>query len=186
MNSFEMNKVFMAVLGTIFFLFCLSLLSESIFHSEMPETAGYEIAAAEGSGGESSEGAASGPAYEPIEALLASADLVAGETVFKKCASCHTWEQGGANKVGPNLWNIVGAAIGNNHPEFNYSAGLKAYGEGGKTWTYEELNGFLFKPKAHIKGTAMGFAGLKKVDERANLIGWLRTHADSPVALPGS
>lgn len=185
MDSFEFNKVAMAFLGTIFGIFSLMLLSESIFHAEVPEQAGYEIAAAEGSTGSETAGAAAGPAYEPIEPLLASADLGAGETVFKKCASCHTWEQGGANKVGPNLWNVVGGAIGANHPEFSYSAALKAYGEG-KTWTYEELNGFLFKPKAHVKGTAMGFAGLAKTEDRANLVGWLRAHSDSPAPLPGS
>ncbi|MGB7288065.1 MAG: cytochrome c family protein [Salaquimonas sp.] len=180
-----MNKIALAFLAAVFVLFSLSLLSGSIFNAHTPEQAGYEIAEAEGGGG-ATETAAAGPAYEPIEALLASADLAAGETVFKKCASCHTWENGGANKVGPNLWNVVGGQIGSHHPEFSYSAGLKAYGESGKNWTYEELNGFLFKPKAHIKGTAMGFAGLKKTEDRANLVGWLRTHSDSPVPLPGS
>lgn len=185
MDSFEFNKVAMAFLGAVFAIFSLSLLSDSIFHSDVPEQAGYEIAAAEGStGGDTS--APAGPAYEPIEALLASADLAAGETVFKKCASCHTWEKGGANKVGPNLWDVVGGVIGSHHPEFKYSAALKAYGESGKSWTYEELNGFFFKPKNHIKGTAMGFAGLKKTEDRVNLIGWLRTHSDTPVPMPGS
>lgn len=185
MDSFEFNKVAMAFLGAVFAIFSLTLLSESIFHSEVPEQAGYEIATAEGSSGDSGA-VASGPAYEPIEALLASADLAAGETVFKKCASCHTWEKGGANKVGPNLWNVVGSTIGNHNAEFGYSAALKTYGESGKSWTYEELNGFFFKPKSHVKGTAMGFAGLKKTEDRANLIGWLRTHSDAPVPLPGS
>jgi len=185
MDFFEFNKVAMAFLGTVFGIFSLMLISESIFHAEIPEQAGYEIAAGEVSTDGESSSAATGPAYEPIEPLLASADLGAGETVFKKCASCHTWEQGGANKVGPNLWNVVGGAIGSNHPEFSYSAALKAYGAG-KTWTYEELNGFMFKPRTHVKGTAMGFAGLAKVEDRANLIGWMRTHADSPAPLPGS
>ncbi len=185
MDSFEFNKVAMAFLGAVFVLFSLSLMSESIFHNEVPEQPGYAIAAAEGSGDAEAGEAASGPAYEPIEALLASADVAAGETVFKKCASCHTWEQGGANKVGPNLWNVVGSPIGTHNPEFGYSAGIKEYGAG-KNWTFEELNGFLFKPKTHIKGTAMGFAGLKETKDRANIIAWLRTHSDSPAPLPGS
>ena len=95
-----------------------------------------------------------------------------------------TVDNGGANKVGPNLWNVVNSPIAADD-DFSYSSSFKEYAEG-KTWTYEELNGFLFKPKSHIKGTAMGFAGLKKTDERANLIGWLRTHSDNPQALPGS
>lgn len=185
MSSFDFNKIAMAFLGTVFILFSLSILSESIFHAEVPEQAGYEIAAAEGGGGDDAA-ADAGPAYDPIEPLLASADLGAGETVFKKCASCHTWEKGGANKVGPNLWNIVGAPIGTHVGDFGYSAALKEYGADGKTWTYEELNGFLYKPKDHVKGTAMGFAGLKKTEDRANLVGWLRSHSDSPQPLPGS
>ncbi|WP_075997809.1 c-type cytochrome [Salaquimonas pukyongi] len=182
MDSFRFNQVAMVFLGTVFVLFSLSILSESLFHAEVPEQAGYEIAAAEGETG-GGETADAGPAYDPIEPLLASADLGAGEAVFKKCASCHTYESGGANKVGPNLYNTVGGPIA--AKDFKYSAALKEYGAG-KTWTYEELNGFLFKPKSHVKGTAMGFAGLKKTEDRANLVGWLRTHADSPEPLPGS
>lgn len=186
MDSFEFNKIALSFLAAIFILFSLSILSESIFHSEVPEKAGYAIAEADGSGHGSTAKADAGPAYEPIDAMLASADLAAGEKVFKKCASCHTVDKGGANKVGPNLWGIVGAGIGNHTDGFKYSTALKAYGESGTTWTYGEMNGFLFKPKAHVKGTVMGFTGLKKTADRANLIGWLRTHSDSPAALPGS
>lgn len=186
MSSFDFNKIAMAFLGTVFILFSLSILSESIFHSEVPEQAGYEIAAAEGDTAHGGAAADAGPAYDPIAPLLASADVGAGEKVFKKCASCHTWEQGGANKVGPNLWNLVGRPIGSAIGDFKYSAAIQEFGADGKTWTYEELNAFLYKPKAHIKGTAMGFAGLKKTQDRANLVGWLRTHSDSPQPLPGS
>ena len=183
MDSFRLNQVAMIVLGTVFVLFSLTLLSESLFHAEAPEQAGFEIAALEGESG-GGEAADAGPAYDPIEPLLASADPGAGETVFKKCASCHTFEKGGANKVGPNLYGVVGGPIAAKG-DFNYSAAMKEYAAG-KSWTYEELNGFLFKPKSHIKGTAMGFAGLKKTDDRANLVGWLRTQSDSPAPLPGS
>lgn len=186
MDSFEFNKIALSFLAAIFVLFSLSLISESIFHADVPEQAGYQIAEAEGGSGGDVAKADTGPAYEPIEALLASADLGAGEKVFKKCAACHTFEKGGENKVGPNLWNIVDASIGSHSADFKYSSALSAYGESGTKWTYEELNGFLFKPKTHVKGTAMGFAGLKKTEDRANLIGWLRSHADSPAALPGS
>ncbi|MCB1386625.1 MAG: cytochrome c family protein [Nitratireductor sp.] len=183
MDSFRLNQIAMVFLGTVFILFSLSLLSEALFHSEAPEQPGYAIAASEGSGGESG-GEAAGPAYDPIAPLLANADLAAGEAVFKKCASCHTSEEGGPNKVGPNLWGVVTRPIAS-HEGFNYSAAIKEYGAG-KTWTYDELNGFLFKPKDHIPGTAMGFAGLKKTDERANLIAWLRTHSANPAPLPSA
>ena len=182
MDSFRLNQVAMVVLGTVFVLFSLSILSEGLFHAEAPEQAGYEIAALEGEAG-GGEAADAGPAYDPIEPLLASADLAAGEAVFKKCASCHTFEPGGANKVGPNLHGVVGGPIA--AKDFKYSAAMTEFGAG-KSWTYEELNGFLFKPKSHVKGTAMGFAGLKKTEDRANLVGWLRTQADSPAPLPGS
>ena len=183
MDSFRLNQVAMVVLGTVFVLFSLSILSESLFHGEAPEQAGYEIAAMEGESG-GGEAAASGPAYDAIDSLLASADPAAGEAVFKKCASCHTADNGGANKVGPNLYGVVGRPIASKG-DFKYSVAMQEYGAG-KTWTYDELNAFLFKPKDHIKGTAMGFAGLKKTEDRANLVGWLRTQSDSPVPLPGS
>jgi len=184
MDSFEFNKVAMALLATVFVLFSFSLLSESIFHSKNPEQPGYVVEVADAGGDSQTEEA--GPAYDPVEPLLASADMGAGEKVFKKCAACHTYEKGGENKVGPNLWNVVGGGVGNQIADFKYSTALADYGSDGKTWSYEELNGFLWKPKTHVKGTAMGFAGLKKVEDRANLIGWLRTFADSPLPLPGS
>lgn len=186
MSSFDFNKIAMAFLGTVFILFSLSLLSDAIYHAEAPEEPGYEIQVADNAEGEVTGQEEAGPAFDPVEPLLASADLGAGENLFKRCASCHTWEQGGANKVGPNLWDVVGSPIGSHVADYNYSSALKDYGADGKVWTYEELNGFLWKPKTHIKGTAMGFAGLKDVEDRANLIAWMRTHADDPEPLPGS
>ena len=180
MDSFELNKVFMALLGTVFIVMSLSFLSDSLFASHAPEKAGYAIEVAEASTG--GDDAPTGPAYEPIEAMLASADAGAGEKVFKKCAACHTFDNGGANKVGPNLYGIVDKSIAS-VDGFGYSSALTEYGAG-KSWTYEELNGFLFKPKKHVKGTAMGFAGLKKVKDRANLVGWLRLQSASPAPLP--
>jgi cytochrome c len=116
--------------------------------------------------------------------LLASADAAAGETVFKKCASCHTSEKGGPNKVGPNLWDVVNRPIAS-HEGFSYSAGMTTFSEGHKVvWDFDHLNFFLEAPKKHVPGTAMGFAGLKKEDERANLIAYLRSLSDSPAALP--
>lgn len=183
MDSFKFNQISMAVLSVIFVIFGTSLLSEGFFHNEKPAQAGYEIEVAEKTTNASTD-AAPAKAYEDIAPLLASADLGAGEKVFKKCAACHTVEEGGKKKVGPNLYNIVNKAIAAD-ADFGYSSALKSYADG-KTWTYDELNGFFFKPKKHVKGTAMGFAGLKKTKDRANLIGWLRTKAGTPAALPGS
>lgn len=172
----------MAVLGTVFILFSANIIGEALFHSEAPETPGYALAAAEGGATEKAGGAAEAPAVEPVGPLLASADVAAGEAVFKKCASCHSFEAGGPNKVGPNLNGVIGRAIAV-HEGFSYSAALKAFGEA-KTWDFEQMNGFLWNPKKHVAGTAMGFAGLKDVKDRANVIAWLNTQSPAPLALP--
>lgn len=181
MNSY-VNMGVGALLGTVFVLMSVSIASEGIFHSEAPEKEGFTIVAEEAGGEEAGGGeAAKGT---PIATLLASADATAGETVFKKCASCHTSEKGGPNKVGPGLWDIVNRPIAA-HEGFSYSAGMTTFSEGQKIlWDYDHLNFFLEAPKKHVPGTAMGFAGIKKEDERANLIAYLRTLSDSPVALP--
>lgn len=179
MDSFELNKLLAALLGTVFVVMSVGIIADSIFAAPVPERPGFliEAAEAEASAGEAAE------AEEPIAVLLAAADPAAGETVFKKCTACHTTENGGANKVGPNLWSIVNRPVAS-HEGFAYSAGMKAFAEGGTVWDYEHLSNFLTAPKAAVKGTAMAFAGLKKPDERANIIAYLRTLADSPAPLP--
>jgi len=180
MDSFEFNKIAGAVLFAALVAFGLGILSDIIFEGHEAEAPGYVIEVA-ASGGEAAGGEA--VAEEPIAALMASADAGAGEGVAKKCAACHSFEKGGANKVGPALWNIVNrpaaAAEG-----FKYSDGMKTFAEGDTVWDYERLNGFLAAPKKYVGGTSMGFAGLKKPTERADIIAYLRTLADSPAPLP--
>ena len=180
MNSY-VNMGVGAFLGTVFVLMTVSIASEGIFHSETPEKEGFAIVAEEGTA--ETGGAAEAEVEVDIKPLLAAADASAGQAVFKKCASCHTIDKGGANKVGPNLWGIVERPIAS-HEGFGYSAALKTFAEANKTWTYDHLSFFIEAPKKHVPGTAMGFAGVKKPDERANLIAWMREQADSPVALP--
>ncbi len=181
MDSFEFNKLIGALLGVVFVVFSVNLIGDAIFAAPVPEKPGFIIEAAEEEG---AEAGAEAPAAVPIATLLATADATAGEAVFKKCATCHTHDNGGANKTGPNLWNIVNRPIAS-HEGFSYSGPMKEFAQGGSVvWDFDHLNHFLAGPKAYIKGTAMGFAGVKKDDERANLIAYLRTLSDSPAPLP--
>ncbi len=181
MDSFEFNKLIGGLLATVFVVFSISLASDAIFASPAPEKPGFIVEAAEEA---PAGGAAEAPAAKPIAELLATADAKAGEAVFKKCTACHSGEKGGPNKVGPDLWDLVDRPVGE-HEGFAYSAGMKDFSKNGGThWTYDNLNHFLTSPKGFVKGTAMGFAGIKKDDERANLIAYLRTLSDSPKPLP--
>ncbi|WP_183782265.1 c-type cytochrome [Rhizobium sp. BK456] len=178
MNSY-VNAAVGALLETIFVLMSVSIASEGIFHSEAPEKEGFAIVAEEApaAGGEAAPAAA-------VAQLLASADAKAGETVFKKCQACHDGTKGGPNKVGPNLFGVVDRPI-TSHEGFAYSAAMKDFSKGGsEKWTFETLNKFLLAPKKDVPGTAMGFAGLAKDQDRADVILYLHTLADSPVPLP--
>ncbi|MBI2736744.1 MAG: cytochrome c family protein [Rhodospirillales bacterium] len=126
---------------------------------------------------------AAAPAQElpPIGPKLASANVDAGKAIFQKqCFTCHTIDKGGPNKVGPNLWEVVGRKKGS-HEGFSYSSGMQAKGG---DWTYEDIDHMIFKPTAYIKGTKMAFAGLPKEQERADVIAYLRSMAASPQPLP--
>ena len=117
---------------------------------------------------------------EPVSELLIKASLEKGEKLYKKCGSCHNYKKDSAAKIGPNLWNIINRPKGS-VSGFSYSKALVDFD--GK-WTYEELSKFLYKPKDYIKGTKMNFAGLKNVEDRANIILWLRQLSENPVPLP--
>jgi cytochrome c len=181
MDSFEYNKLIGAFLGAVFVVFSVGIVSDAIFAAPHPEKEGFIIEAAEPEAGAGGEAA---PTEEPIAVRLATADPVAGEAVHKKCTACHTTEQGGPNKVGPNLWDIVNRPVAS-HEGFAYSTPMKEFSQGGSVvWDYDHLDQFLTSPKGLVKGTAMGFAGVKNPAERANLIAYLRTLADTPAPLP--
>jgi cytochrome c2 len=181
MDSFEWNKIAGAVLGTLLIVFGLSIFSGILFETEAPETPGYVIAVAE-EAGEAAEGEEEAPA-QPIGVLLASADPAAGEAAAKKCATCHTFGEGEANKIGPNLYEIVNRAIAS-HEGYEYSPAMQAYAETAQTWTFEHLNTFLLDPDAAVPETKMAFPGLKADEERANVIAYLRSLSASPAPLP--
>ncbi|RRH98794.1 cytochrome c family protein [Mesorhizobium tamadayense] len=182
MDSTEVNKLLAGFLGTIFIVFSVGIVSDALFASPPPEKPGFAIEAQE----EPAEGGAAAPAAEakPIADLLAKANAEAGAAIFKKCQACHSGEKGGPNKVGPDLWDIIDRPVAE-HEGFAYSAGMKDFSKGGaEKWTYDNLNHFITSPKKFVKGTAMGFAGLPKDEDRANVIAYLRTLSDNPKPLP--
>jgi len=183
MNSSYVNMGVGALLATLFVLKSVSLASGFIFHSEAPEKPGFAIVATEEPAAGGDKAAAAKP-ETPIAQLLQKADAKVGETIFKKCQACHSGEKGGPNKVGPDLWGIVDRPVGE-HEGFAYSSGMKDFSKGGsEKWTYDHLYHFLAAPKKFVAGTAMGFAGLPKEEDRANVIAYLRTLADTPQPLP--
>ncbi len=176
MNSFEFNKIFAAILTAGLVAMLGGFVSGLIVHPKIPAEDAVPIEGLEGSAG----GGAAGPTGpQPVMALIAAADVTKGEKLSKACAACHSFDQGGPNKVGPNLYGVLGgklAHIGG----FEYSAALK---EKGGSWDYDAINHFLYKPKDFIKGTKMSYAGMKKPEDRAAIIAWLRTQG-STLALP--
>ena len=185
MNSSYVNMGVGALLATLFVLKSASLVSGGIFNIEAPEKPGFALAAGDDSAGGGGEAAPAAAAPEtPIAQLLQKADAKVGETIFKKCQACHDGTQGGPNKVGPNLWGVVGRPIAS-HAGFAYSSAIKDFSKGSSiSWDYDHLNHFLAGPKKDIPGTAMGFAGLPKETDRANVIAFLRTLSDNPLPLP--
>jgi cytochrome c len=180
MNNMEFNKIFAAILAAGIIAMFSGFVADKLVHPhDLKEDAvqvdGGEIASA---GGPKKAATA-----EPILALLADADIERGKKLSKACAACHTFDNGGPNGVGPNLYNIVNIQK-QHHKGFSYSGVLNT--NGGDVWTYAELNHFLWKPKKYAPGTKMTFAGLKKPEDRAAIIAWLRTLSASPAAMPSA
>jgi len=178
MGGLEFNKIFAAILVAGIIAMLGGFVAKQLVSPHKLEKDAYAIEAMETAG---SGGAAAPAGPQPILALMAAADAAKGEKIAKACAACHTFTKGGPNGVGPNLYGVVGGPK-DHAAGFAYSGALLEVG--GKSWTYAELNKFLYKPKAYAKNTKMSFAGLKKPEDRAALIAWLRTQADSPKALP--
>jgi cytochrome c len=177
MNSFELNKVLGAILGTCLIVLALNIGAGAIFAPEKPAKPGYAIAAK--TPAEAGKPTGKEP-EEPMEAMMASASVEKGQAAAKQCQACHTFEKGGPNRVGPNLWGIVGRPRAS-EAGFNYSAAMKAKGG---TWTFGELYAFLANPRGYIAGTNMTFAGLARGQQRADVIDFLNTLSDNPQPLP--
>jgi cytochrome c len=178
MDSFELNKIAGAVLATLLCLVAVNITAEAIYTPHKPAKPGYEIAIPQ-PGAAPAAGQVAAP-EEPIEKLLANAAPDRGEAVSKQCMSCHTFQKGGPNGIGPNLYGIVGRPRAS-APGFNYSDAMKA--KGGE-WTIDDVNKFLTKPQEFIPGTKMTFGGLPRGNQRADLIAYLNSLADNPKPLP--
>ena len=181
MSGLEVNKILASIIFAVLIVTLIGHFGDlliNIDHHDQKETA-YKIDVEEAP---STEGLTEKKEemIEPISLLLTSSSMENGEKLFKKCATCHNYEKGGKNKVGPQLWNIINRQKANVEG-FAYSKALAEYGG---EWGYEELAEFLYKPKKYIKGTKMNFAGLKKVKDRADIVYFLRAQSDNPAPLP--
>ncbi|MFC7734882.1 c-type cytochrome [Roseomonas sp. GCM10028921] len=175
--SLEANKAFAAVLTAGISFMVAGLVGGLVVHPQRLEKPAIEtgevVAAA---------APAAPAALEPIGPLLASANVQNGQTIMsRQCAACHSWNEGGRNAVGPNLYGVVGGPHAH-RDDFNYSPALKALHD--KKWDYEALNAFLYRPAQAIAGTRMAFAGLNQPQQRADVIAYLRTLSANPAPLP--
>ena len=175
MNSFEINKIITAILITILVVFGIGKISDIIFNKDDKNIVAYKVEAPEGEVVQ-----ASAESSIDISALLAMGDVAHGEKVYKKCKACHSIKQGGGNKIGPALWNVIFRPVGS-ITDYKYSKALSSYGN---EWTWEEMNGFLIKPSKWIPNNKMGFAGLKSEKDRASVILYLNQNSDNPKPLP--
>jgi cytochrome c len=180
MDSFEINKILGAVLATCLVLLITSFTANAVFTPKQPAKPGFAIEAKEAESAKGGEAKAAAPS-EPIEKLLQTASAEKGAASAKVCQTCHTFEKGGPNRVGPNLFGIVGDHKGEGRNGFNFSAAIKA--KGGE-WSIDDLNQFIANPKGFIPGTAMGFAGIQRDSQRADVIAYLNSLSDNPKPLP--
>jgi cytochrome c len=177
MDSFELNKILGGVLGTCLVLLAVHIASGAIFTQTPPAKPGFVIEVKEEA---PSGGAATAPKDEPIEKFLATATPQAGEADAKVCLTCHNMAKGAGNKVGPDLYGVVGRAVASD-AGFNYSSALKAKGG---TWTFDALNTWIANPRADVPGTLMTFGGIPNEKQRADIIDYLNSNSDSPLPLP--
>lgn len=177
MDSFELNKIMGAVLGTCLVLLTLNMTAGALFAPHAPEKPGYEIAVPEAPAAGEQPPAAQ---EVPIAQLLAKADVKRGQAAVKVCMTCHTFEKGGPNRVGPNLYGVIGGPKAH-IAGFNYSGAMK--GAGGQ-WDYESINAFLRNPRAALPGTTMGYAGVTRDSQRADIIAYMNSNSDKPLPAP--
>ncbi|HBI19973.1 MULTISPECIES: c-type cytochrome [unclassified Brevundimonas] len=177
-GDLKWNKIFGAALGTAFVILVVQQASGLVYHSAPPEKMGYFVdAPEEAAGGEAPELA---PDWGTV---LPAADLAAGEAAFARCQACHDAHQGGADKIGPNLWGVVGGPV-EHRAGFAYSDAMTKHKAEAPTWGYDQINSFITAPAKYVPGTKMSFAGIRDTQTRINLIAWLRTQGSGGFAIP--
>ena len=175
-----MNKIIVSIVFAVILVLVINKITNVIYYVEKPEKSAYQIASVTATATTATaETNSENPETENIMALFASTSAAEGVKVFKKCAACHSIAEGGANKIGPALWGVLGRKAGA-LPDYKYSKAMAAHG---KSWSFEEMNGFLIKPKDWIKGTKMSFVGLKNANERAAVILYMNENTNSPLPL---
>ena len=179
MDSFELNKIIAAILMVALIVIGIGKIADGVFHVNKPEKSGYKVELENQSTPTTSQATKIVEKID-IAAVMNQGDITSGEKIFKKCAACHSIVKGGKNKIGPALYNVVGRAVGG-VANYKYSKTLATYD---KKWTFDELNGFLKKPAAYLKGTKMSYAGLRKEKDRASVIKYLNQNSDTPKLLP--
>ena len=179
MDSFEINKIVAAILMVALLIIGISKISDIVFHVEKPETPGYKVELDQPAINSTLATEAVEVKFD-IAALMSMGDVASGEKIFKKCAACHSIVKDGKNNIGPALYNVVGRKVGS-VSDYKYSKALLKYD---KSWTFEELNGYLLKPSKWIKGTKMAFAGLRKEKDRASVILYMNSKSNNPKPLP--
>ena len=172
-----MNKIIVSIVFAVILIIGINKIADSIYYEEKPEKSAYQVASVTTVASTSSAETSSETGN--IMAIFASTSAAEGEKVFKKCAACHSIAEGGKNKIGPALWGVLGRQAGS-LPDYKYSKAMAAYG---KKWSFEEMNGFLIKPKDWIKGTKMSYAGLKSEKERAAVILYMNENTNNPLPL---
>ena len=174
-----MNKIIASIMLAVILVLGINKITDIIFYVEKPEKSAYQVASVSTTTTTETTSASSSSGSGEIMALLASASVADGEKVFKKCAACHSIAKGGDNKIGPALWGVLGRQAGS-VSDYKYSKAMAAHG---KTWSFEEINSFLIKPKDWIKGTKMSFVGLKSKNDRVAVILYMNEKTDRPLPL---
>ena len=174
-----MNKIIVSIVLAVILVLVINKITDVIYYVEKPEKSAYQVTITTTASTTTTEKNSEDIDSGNIMTLFASTSVDDGAKVFKKCTACHSIAQGGGNKIGPALWGVLGRKAGS-ISDYKYSKAMAAHG---KTWSFDEMNSFLIKPKDWIKGTKMSFAGLKNAKDRAAVILYMNENTDNPLPL---